>query len=49
MDNEDKLYCEKCKKETEFLYSKTKYNGNIDVRDLCIKCYEEIHEESFNG
>lgn len=41
------MNCEVCGKETDTLYSKTKYNQNQETRDMCLDCYEEIHEEEF--
>lgn len=37
---EDELICEECGKDCDFLYAKTQFGGNNEVRDFCIDCYK---------
>lgn len=43
------MNCEECGKECEELFSKTKFNGNMDTRDLCKECFVKVHEEEFQN
>lgn len=46
--DDDKLECEVCGKETNVLYKRTQYNGNLELREACSDCYKKIHQEDFN-
>ena len=43
----DKLYCDRCENDFEFIYCKTLYNGNTDNNDYCGECFYLTFGEYF--